>query len=194
MDETPSLIVGPAEQRSAMIAGASLAVLGLLAILFPFATGFSLSVLLGVLLLGGALVHVAHALSAASFWGVVWQVALGVLYGVAGVTLLANPVVGLATLTLLVIVFFVVDGIVEIGWAIAGRGANGWLWVLGSGVLSLLLAALLWAGFPSNATWAVGLLLGVNLLSTGLTLIFVGRTGREAPAGEAIGSDRSQET
>ena len=194
MNETPSLVVTAEEKRTAMIAGASLAILGILAILFPFATGFSVSILLGVLLVGGAFVHIGHALSAGSFWGVVWQVALGVLYGVAGISLLANPFLGLATLTLLVIGFFVFDGVVEIGWAIAGRGASGWLWLLGSGVLSILLAGLLWAGFPSTATWAVGLLVGVNLLSTGLTLIFVGRTSREVPAGEAIGGDRSQET
>ena len=178
-----------------MIAGAILAILGLLAILFPFITGLSLSILLGSLLVVGALVHVAHAFGRGHRLGLrAWQVVLGILYGVAGITFLANPIVGLTTLTLLVIAFFVVDGVIEIGWAIAGRGARGWLWLLGSGVVSLLLAGLLWAGFPSTATWAVGLLVGVNLLSTGLTLIFVARTSRETPAGETIGSDRSQET
>jgi uncharacterized membrane protein HdeD (DUF308 family) len=177
-----------------MIAGAVIGLLGVLAIVFPFVTGLSMSILLGILLVAGALVHVARAFSAGGFWGVVWQVALGVLYGIAGVSLLANPVLGLTTLTLLVIAFFVVDGIVEIAWALAGRGSVGWLWLLGSGVLSILLAGLLWAGFPSTAAWGIGVLVGVNLLSTGLTLILVGRAGEETAVDDVAAGDRGQQT
>jgi uncharacterized membrane protein HdeD (DUF308 family) len=189
MSQTASFEVTPEETRVATIAGGIIAVLGILAILFPFFTGLSLSVLLGALLVVGALVHVGQAFSAGGFWGVVWQIVLGILYGFAGITLMANPVVGLTTLTLLVIAFFVVDGVVEIGWAFAGRGNDGWVWLLVSGVVSLLLAVLLWVGFPSTAVWAVGVLFGVNLLTTGVTLIMLGMATRrtadeESPADE----------
>jgi uncharacterized membrane protein HdeD (DUF308 family) len=185
----------PEETRIAVFAGAIIAVLGALAILFPFVTGLSLSILLGALLVAGALVHVGHAFSAGSLWSAVWQVGLGILYGFAGITLVANPVVGLATLTLLVVVFFVVDGVVEVGWALAGRGNDGWVWMLTSGVVSLLLAVLLWAGFPSTALWAVGVLFGVNLLSTGITLVALGVTSRRSgeEAEEAEGTPMGQQ-
>lgn len=93
-----------------------------------------------------------------------------------------------------VVGFFVLNGIVEIGLEIAGRGSVGWLCLLGSGVLSILLAGVLWAGFPSIASWAVGLLVGVNLVSTSLSRICVGRAGDGTPAGDLTAGDRGQQT
>lgn len=179
--------------RGGIAVGTIISILGILAILFPFVTGLSLSVLLGALLVVGAIVHVAHAFSAGSFWGALWQVLLGVLYGIAGISFMANPVIGLTTLTILAIAFFFVDGIVEIGWAIAGRDNRGWLWLLGSGTISLLLAGMLWIGFPATAVWAVGVLFGVNVLVTGLSLIGVGMASRRAAREEAPAGERGRE-
>lgn len=192
MSQTASFELESERLRGGVAAGVILAVLGILAILFPFVTGLSLSILLGALLVVGAIVHVAHAFSAGSFWGAVWQVVLGVLYGIAGITLMANPVVGLATLTLLVIAFFLVSGIVEVGWAFAGRGKDGWLWLLASGGVSLLAALLLLAGLPSTAAWAVGVLFGVNLLVTGVSLVMLGMSSRRAADEGVPGGERGQ--
>ncbi|WP_433623500.1 HdeD family acid-resistance protein [Halomicrococcus sp. NG-SE-24] len=179
--------------RGGIAVGAIISILGVLAILFPFVTGLSLSMLLGALLVVGAIVHVGHAFSAGSFWGALWQVLLGILYGIAGISFMANPVVGLATLTILAIAFFFVDGIVEIGWAIAGRDNRGWIWLLGSGIISLLLAGMLWIGFPATAVWAVGVLFGVNVLVTGLSLIGLGMASRRAAREEAPAGERGRE-
>lgn len=172
--------------RSATVAGALIAVLGLLAIVFPFVTGLSLSLLLGAALVVGALVHTSHAFSAGSVRGGLWQVVLAVIYGVGGIVFMANPVLGLTTLTFLAIGFLLADGVVEVVWGIRSRGQPGALGLLVSGGISLLLGGLLWAGLPSTALWAVGLLLGVNLLATGLSLILLGRgtadpVAREVP-------------
>ncbi|WP_238398243.1 HdeD family acid-resistance protein [Halorussus salinus] len=192
MNQTTNFEMEGERPRGGVAAGAIVAVLGVLAILFPFVTGLSLSILLGALLVVGAIVHVGHAFSAGSLWGAVWQVALGVLYGFAGISLMANPVVGLATLTLLVVAFFLVNGAVEVGWALAGRGNDGWLWLLASGVASLLAAVLLWAGFPSTALWAVGLLFGVNLLVTGISLVALGMSNGRTADDELPGGERGQ--
>jgi uncharacterized membrane protein HdeD (DUF308 family) len=171
--ETTAAIDG---SRGAVVGGVLIAVLGLVAIFFPFVTGLSLSLLLGGVLVIGALVHVAHAFGRGRSLGSrIWQVALGIIYGAAGIALLANPVLGLVTLTLLVIAFFVVDGLVEIVWAIGARGQGGSAWLLASGILSLAVAGLLWVGFPTTAIWAVGVLFGVNLLATGVAMAVVGR-------------------
>jgi uncharacterized membrane protein HdeD (DUF308 family) len=165
-----------------MGAGVVLAVLGLLAILAPFVTGVALSILLGALLVVGSLVNVAHAFSARGWTASLWQIVLAVVYAVAGVALLVNPVVGLATLTILLIAFFLVEGVVEIVMGLRMRGEARWGWVVASGAISLLLAGLLWAGFPSSALWAVGLLFGVHLLTTGISLVAVAMMGRKAMA------------
>jgi uncharacterized membrane protein HdeD (DUF308 family) len=161
-------------------AGIIVAALGVLAIFTPFVTGIALSIMLGALLVVGALVHAAHAFSARGWKGSIWQVVLAVVYALAGISLLANPVVGLATLTVLLIAYFVVEGIVEVVMGLRMRPESRWGWMTASGVISLLLAVLLWTGLPSTALWAVGLLFGVSLLSTGLSMVGIGMAGRKA--------------
>lgn len=163
------------QKRMFTVVGIVLAALGVLAILFPFVTGVSLSILLGVLLVVGALLHVAAAFSAPGWTGSLVQVGLGLLYAIAGVSLLANPVLGLTTLTLLLVAYFFVEGVALIVMGLLTRTEKGWIWSAVSGVISILLAAMLFAGFPSTAAWAVGLLFGVHLLSTGIGLVLVGR-------------------
>jgi uncharacterized membrane protein HdeD (DUF308 family) len=160
--------------RSLVGVGIVLSILGLLAIVFPFVTGLSLSILLGVLLVVGGFLHVANAFSAPGWTGSIVQVVLAVVYVIAGIALLANPTVGLVTLTLLVLAYFVVEGVVLIGMGIALRAERNWAWSVLSGGLSLVLAALIWLGLPSSAAWAVGLLFGVNLLSTGVAMVMLG--------------------
>jgi len=160
-----------------------IALLGLLALLAPFLTGIALSVLLGGALVVGALVHLAAAFSVGSATGVIWQVILGLVYGVAGISLLTNPIFGLATLTLLVIGFLVAEGVVQLVWAVAGS-AGSRLGVGLSGIVSLLLAGLLWSGFPSTALWAIGVLFGVDLLVTGGAMVVHGRSQRAVAVAE----------
>lgn len=169
-------------QQGSVVGGALLALLGLLALFTPFITGIALSILLGAALVVGALIHVAAAFSAGSAGGVIWQVVLGVAYGVVGISVLANPVLGLTTLTILVIAFFALEGIVQLVWAVTGAGSPVWLGL--SGVISLLLAGMLLVGFPVSALWAVGVLFGVDLLVTGITMIMHGRSEREATVTE----------
>lgn len=162
--------------------GIAVSVLGVLAILAPFLTGIALSIMLGALFVIGALVHVAHAFSAQGWTGSLWQIVLAIVYAVGGIALIANPAVGLATLTVLLIGYFVVSGAVEVVMALRLRSQPRWIWLLVSGALSLLLAVLLWLGFPSTAAWAVGLLVGINLLSTGLAMVGVALSGRATAA------------
>jgi uncharacterized membrane protein HdeD (DUF308 family) len=170
-------------QQGGVVGGVLLAILGLLALFTPFLTGLALSILLGAALVIGALVHVAAAFSAGSALNVVWQVVLGIVYGVVGISILANPILGLTTLTILVIAFFAVEGIVQLVWAVTGAGSPLWLGL--SGAVSLLLAGMLLVGFPATALWAVGVLFGVDLLVTGVSMIAHSRTTRAAPMDEA---------
>jgi uncharacterized membrane protein HdeD (DUF308 family) len=160
--------------------GVLIAVLGLLAILAPLFTGLALSVALGILLVAGSLGHVAHAFSARGWSGSLWEIVLAVVYAVAGVSLVVNPLVGLTTLTILLIAYLFVSGLAEIVMGFTTRSSPNWGWLVASGALSLLVAGLLWAGFPTTALWAVGLLVGISLLSTGISLARLANTGRKA--------------
>ena len=170
-------------QQGGVVGGVLLAILGLLALFTPFLTGLALSILLGAALVVGALVHVAAAFSAGSALNVAWQVVLGVVYGLVGISILANPLLGLTTLTVLVIGFFAVEGVVQLIWAVTGSGSSLWLGL--SGAVSLLLAGMLLVGFPASALWAVGVLFGVDLLVTGTSLAMRGRTREPTTTAEA---------
>jgi len=182
-----------ASYRSLEVAGGIIAVLGILGIIFPYVTGISISLLLGGALVVGGLVHVAHAFRARGWKGFAGQAALAIVYSFAGLSLLANPVLGLTTLTLLLIVYFLLSGVVEAVVGLQIRGDPGWGWVTTSGVLSVLLGLLLLVGFPATADWALGLLFGISLLSTGVSMVVVGRgvhrmvTSMEPGSGAARG-------
>lgn len=176
--------------RSLEVGGAIIALTGVLAILFPFVTGISVSILLGALLVVGGLVHVAHAFRARGWTGFFSQVLLAIIYAFAGVSLLANPVLGLVTLTILLIAYLVLSGVVEIVMGVGFRGNDGWAWVVVSGVVSIVLAVLLWAGFFTVVAWALGVIVGIHLLSTGVSMIVVARRVRrdlEEPRPESAG-------
>ncbi|MFD1585798.1 HdeD family acid-resistance protein [Halorientalis brevis] len=181
-DATLATVVAD-KRRTLQAAGVLLALLGVLAIAFPFVTGISLALLFGATLIVGGVFHYAHAFSAAGWSGSIAQVLLGLLYTGAGILLMANPVLTLASLTVLLVAFLAVEGLVLIGLSFTVRNEPNWEWNVFSGLLSLLLAALLWAGLPSTAAWGLGLILGVNLLTTGVGLVFLGR-GSEELTGE----------
>ena len=180
--------------RYLAVVGGMISVLGLLAIAFPFVTGLSLSMLLGVLLIIGAIGHVAHAFSARGWKGFLAQTVLAAIYAVGGIALLVNPALGLATLTLVLAGFLLADGVVEMGMGLRLRPESGWGWLVASGVLALLVGVLVWMGWPSTAAWALGVLFGVNLLSTGLSMVMLAMGGRKAtrdvtsPGGSARGA------
>lgn len=176
-----------------IVGGLGLAVVGLIAIVAPLLTGISLSLLLGGLLVGGGLVHGWHAFGVRKWRAFIWQVALAAVYAIAGLTLLANPLVGLAALSTLLIAFFIAEGIVEIGMGLRSRTHSGWGSLVASGLLSLVIAGMLFAGLPGSLLWAVGILFGVDLLVTGLTMAYLGISNRRRIAAtEAVEEPAAQ--
>ena len=163
--------------------GAFLAILGVIAIVLPQIATISTEMLVGWLfLIGGALrLMVALRLqSTAGNWG---TLAAAVLSIGLGIILIGWPLEGERTLTMLLIAFFILQGIAVILFAInLSKSLPNWSWTLLSGVVDLLLAGLIWQNWPSSATWAIGLLVGVNLLFSGLSLIMLGLAARDTPA------------
>lgn len=166
-------------RRSLLGVGVIVAILGVLAIAVPFLFGIELAVLFGALAVAGAIAHVASAFSTPGWRGSVIQLALGLVYAVAGVVLMANPVLAIATLPPLLAAFFLVEGLVLIAMSFAVRAEPNWEWNVFSGLLSLLFGALVLGGFPSTAPWALSVLFGATLVTTGVGLVFLGRGAAE---------------
>ncbi|WP_394324880.1 HdeD family acid-resistance protein [Halopiger djelfimassiliensis] len=179
--------------RMLAIAGAVVGLIGLLAVAFPVVTGLSLTIGLGALLVLSGVVHGAHAVTTRGWSGSLWQFALAVVSVIGGIVLLANPVLGLVTLTLVLVAYLLVDGVAELWMAMRMADRPGRASIAVSGVVSFVLAGLLWAGFPADAAWAFGLLVGVSLFMTGLSMSVVAISGRNAdestpPAAEPRGA------
>ena len=143
---------------------------GILALVFPVISSVAIVVFLGWLLIfSGALQafslidvrHVPH------FWLQLVSVVLSVL---VEILFLRNPGAGLLTLTLLLIVFFMVEGISKIIFSLTIRPFPNWGWVFASEVVGILLAFYLWANTPVTAIWLLGVLLGIELISEGAAL------------------------
>lgn len=166
--------------RVLIVVGVLISIFGLIAVFSPFVTGITLSVILGVLLVAGGIGHGIHVFSAWEWRGSIWQALLAVIYVIGGVTLIVNPMVGLLTLTLLLAVFFFVEGVIGIVMGLRLRPASGWGWMLASGVIGVIAGALVWIGWPITALWVVGLIFGIKLLSTGVAMIMLAMGSHKA--------------
>lgn len=93
------------------------------------------------------------------------------LYAILGILLLAYPTSGILTLTLLIAVYFLFDGIAKIYGGLQIKPVKSWGWIVASGALSLILAVLILSGWPSDASWMLGMLFGINLFITGITTL-----------------------
>jgi len=156
-----------------LIEGIVLVVLGLLAIIIPPIATIAVTIFLGWLfLISGVvgLVTTFWARHAPGFW---WSLLSAVLAIAAGIVLLAWPVSGAVSLTLLLIVFFTIEGVLSIMYALEHKKelSGRWGWMLTSGIIDLVLAAIILAGLPGTAAWALGLLVGINMLFGGTAMI-----------------------
>jgi uncharacterized membrane protein HdeD (DUF308 family) len=156
-----------------LIEGIVLLVLGLLAIIIPPLATLWVTIVLGCLFLVSGvmgLITTFWARHAPGFW---WSLLSAVLAIAAGIVLLAWPVSGAVSLTLLLIVFFTIEGVVTIMYALEHKKdlSGRWGWMLTSGIIDLILAAIILAGLPGTAAWALGLLVGINMLFGGTALI-----------------------
>lgn len=159
--------------RPLAVAGAAVALLGLAAIVLPFGTGIALAYVVGAALFVGGFVHGSHAITTDGWAGSLWQALVAALSILAGAMILVNPVVGLVSLTLVAIAYLFADGVAELWTSVRMGPGTGRGWIAASGVLSLALGGLLWAGFPVDALWLVGVVVGVSLLTTGLSMIAI---------------------
>ncbi|PYF03528.1 uncharacterized membrane protein HdeD (DUF308 family) [Rhodopseudomonas faecalis] len=166
--------------KSLLFEGILLTVCGLAAILLPVVASLAITVLLGWLLIlsgGFALALTFWSRQSPGFW---WSLLSAVVALIAGVVLLLRPIEGTLTLTIIVGAYFLAEGVVTVMYAIQNREklTERWGWLLAAGIADLLVAAIIISGFPGTALWVIGLLVGINLLFGGASMIGVALAAR----------------
>jgi uncharacterized membrane protein HdeD (DUF308 family) len=146
---------------------------GILALVVPAMTGVAVTLIFGWLLIMSGVLHLGFAWRAVRPGTAVWEVLLAVLYGAIGFYLLAKPVSGLAALTLALAMYLVVEGGLEFVLAFFLRPLPGSGWVLLDGIITLLLAVLIWSGWPMSSTWVVGTLVAISMFFSGVTRLMI---------------------
>ena len=153
-----------------LVQGGLMILAGILALFYPAVSSVAVVLFLGWLLIISGVVQGISLIDARSvphFWLQLVSVALFVI---VGVLFLRNPGESLLTLTLLLIVFFMIEGISKVIFALTIRPFPHWGWVLASGVVGILLSLYLWASIPVTAIWLLGVLLGIELICEGAAL------------------------
>ena len=160
------------------VVGVLFVVLGALAIIEPAVAGLAVAVLVGWLLIFGGVAHAAAAIGGGGIGRVVWQLALAVLYIVGGVYFFTHPLLGLGTLTLFLAIILVVEAFFELIAYFAVRGDEGSRWRLVNAIVTLILGGMIWRQWPTSSVWAIGTLVGVNLMMTGFSRLMLGAAAR----------------
>jgi uncharacterized membrane protein HdeD (DUF308 family) len=165
-----------------LVEGVVLLVLGATAVVLPPIATLAVTILFGWLFLVSGIVGLVTTFwmrHAPGFWWSLLSAALGII---VGAMLLASPVTGALSLTLVLIAFFLIEGAVSIMFALDHRRelSGQWGWMLRSGIIDLILAVMIFAGLPSTAAWAVGLLVGINMIFGGTALIAMALHARKA--------------
>ncbi|GJM16246.1 MAG: hypothetical protein DHS20C13_15730 [Thermodesulfobacteriota bacterium] len=154
-----------------LVLGIAYVILGWVAIGYPMAATIAIEMLLGYLLLVGGVIAVVGSFFSGNWKNMILILLSGILYIFVGFFLVTNMKEGIITLTLLLAAFLLVEGIFKIIHSFQLKGAQNWVWILISGLASVILAVMIWVEFPQSSAFVIGLLVGIYFLINGFSLI-----------------------
>lgn len=152
-----------------MVWAAILILCGIISLALPVVAGISTAIALSVLVLVSGVIHLTTAPVAGGFGGYLWRTLVGIVYIIGGIWLFMHPVLGLVSFTLVLGFIFLLEGIFYIIGFFQVRSTGGAAWLLVDGIVTLVLAFLILAHWPSSSAWAIATIVGVNLLISGIT-------------------------
>ncbi len=161
--------------------GIGMLILGMIALSSLVIATLVKTLVYGWLLIVGGIITAVAAIRIGGMWNIILGVLLALLFGWAGWQLITNPVLGAAIVTLALGIYLVVGGIFRVIMAFIDR-FDGYIWTVVSGVLSIILGAIIWSGWPGTAIWTLGLFLGIDLVMNGVSWIVAALTARSAGA------------
>jgi uncharacterized membrane protein HdeD (DUF308 family) len=163
-----------------IIWGVLLIVFGMLAIGSPFVAAVAVNVFIAWLIVLAGVVHLILAFHAHGAGSLLWKLLVGLAYLFFGAYLIMHPVLGVASLTLVLALLFLVEGILDIALFFQMRSLRGSSWVLVDGIVTLLLGLLIYLQWPSSSAWAIGTLVGVSMIISGVTRVMLSLAVRKA--------------
>jgi uncharacterized membrane protein HdeD (DUF308 family) len=158
-----------------------LIIVGFFALALPFEAGIAIAIVVAILVILAGIAHLAGTFAARTTGGFFWRLLVGCAYLIAGVYLLVHPKLSLVSLTLALAVLFFVEGIFHLVAYFQIRSAPGSGWILFDGIVTLILAVMIWRSWPASAVWALGTIVGINLLMSGFTRLMYSRAVRANP-------------
>ena len=168
-----------------MLWGILMFICGILAISLPLASSIGIVILLAWLILFAGISHLVFAFHSHSVGGFLWQILLALIYGAAAIYMLMNPLLGVLSLTLLLAVFLLVEGILELALYFRVRQVRHAGWVLFDGIVTLILGILIWTHWPSSAVWVIGTLVGISLIFSGISRFMLSMAVRHISSASA---------
>jgi uncharacterized membrane protein HdeD (DUF308 family) len=171
-----------AHWKAFLVEGIVLAVLGLAAMIVPPLASLAVTIFLGWMFLISGIAGLAVTFWARQMPGFWWSLFSAALAVLAGLVLLARPVQGILTLTIVVGAYFLAEGVTTIMYALEHRRelSERWSWLLAAGLMDILIAVLIISGLPGSAEWAIGLLVGINLVLGGASLVGMALAARKS--------------
>jgi uncharacterized membrane protein HdeD (DUF308 family) len=160
--------------------GVLLIVFGMVAIGSPFLAAVAVNVVVAWLIVLAGVVHLVLGFRAHGAGSMIWKILVGIAYVCFGGYLIARPVVGVASLTLLLATLFLVEGVLDIVLFFKMRPMQGAGWVLLDGIVTLLLGGMIYVQWPSSSAWAIGTLVGISMIFSGVARVMMSLAVRKA--------------
>jgi uncharacterized membrane protein HdeD (DUF308 family) len=158
---------------------------GTVGLLAPAITGLAATLVFSWLLIFSGVLHLGFAWRAARPGTAVWEILIGVLYGGIGFYMLSRPIAGLEALTLALATYLVLESVLEFVLAFSLRPLPGSGWLAFDGIVTLLLAAMIGSGWPASSAWAVGTLVAIGMLFSGVTRLMISAAVKSIVPGHA---------
>ncbi len=180
-DLSPVEIVRHASTLS-ILWGVLLIVFGMFAVASPFIAAVAVNVAVAWLIILAGVVHLMLAFHAHRAGRLIWKLLVGLAYVLFSVYLILHPVLGVASLTLVLAVLFLIEGILDVILFFSMRTMRGAFWVLVDGIVTLLLGLMIYVQWPSSSVWAIGVLVGVSMIISGVTQVMLSLAVRNVAA------------
>ena len=180
MAENSPVEIGRHASTASVLWGVALIVFGMVAVGSPLVAALAVNVIVAWLIALAGGVHLLLAFRAHGAGSMIWKLLVGIAYLCFGIYMIVHPLLGVASLTLLLASLFLVEGILNIVLFFKMRPVHGSTWVLVDGIVTLLLGAMIYMQWPTSSAWAIGTLVGISMIFSGVARVMMSLSVRRA--------------